>query len=95
MPKQSVSFGGLKFDSKTDALAFLREMLNRYRPGDEVSLVDSEVLKSALLRHPNASEKMGSGVAGFKIRSADYGTQCFWVMRTDGSTERFSYKSCV
>lgn len=95
MPKQAVQIAGVNFASKKEALAFLKEMLNRYQPGDDVVEEDATFLKSALLRHADAAEKIGSGVAGFKVRSADYGTQCFWVMRTDGSTERFSYLSCV
>lgn len=44
---------------------------------------------------PDAATKIGSGVRGFEVRSADYGTQCFWILRVDGSDERFSYKSCI
>ncbi|WJI78038.1 MULTISPECIES: DCL family protein [unclassified Mesorhizobium] len=70
-------------------------MLNRYRPGDAVSAADVAFLAEALKRHPEARTKIGSGIRSFDVRSADYGTKCFWVLRTDGSEERFSYKSCV
>lgn len=73
----------------------LRVMLWRYVPGDRVSVEDTAFLKAALPRHPEASEKIGVGVDHFKVRSDEYGKQCFWVVRTDGTTDRFSYKSLV
>lgn len=92
---QPVEIAGHHFERKTDALAFMKVMLNRYRPGDAVGAADGEFLEEALKRHPEASMKIGPGVRSFEVRSADYGTQCFWILRTDGSEERFSYKSCV
>lgn len=94
-PAKSVQFGDLRFEKKGDALAFLWAMLAKYKPGDQVAAADAEILKHALLRHPDATEKIGTGISSFEVRSADYGTQCFWVCRTDGSKERFSIKSCV
>jgi hypothetical protein len=92
---QSVDIAGHQFPRKTDALAFLKVMLNRYRPGDTVSDADKVFLLEALKRHPEAAAKIGAGVKGFEVRSAEYGTQCFWILRVDGSDERFSYKSCI
>lgn len=92
---QSVEIAGHQFPRKTDALAFLKVMLNRYRPGDTVGAEDKAFLLEALRRHPDAASKIGCGVKSFEIRSADYGTQCFWILRVDGTDERFSYKSCI
>lgn len=92
---QSIEIAGHLFPRKTDALIFLKIILNRYRPGEAVSADDSNFLFEALKRHPEAAAKIGPGVEGFVVRSADYGTQCFHVLRVDGSEERFSYKSCV
>lgn len=90
-----VEIGRHQFRRKSDALGFLKTMLNRYCPGGQVGEEDAEFLEMALSRHPNASVKIGIGVERFEVRSADYGTQCFWVIRLDGSEERFSYKKCV
>ncbi|ABC21614.1 DCL family protein [Rhodospirillum rubrum] len=92
---QPIEIAGHEFARKADALAFMKVMLNRYRPGDIVSTVDGAFLVEALKRHPDATSKIGPGVRNFEVRSADYGTQCFWILRTDGSEERFSYKKCV
>lgn len=70
-------------------------MLHKYDVGDKVSVEDTVVLTSALALHPEAAQKIGSGIAGFSVRSADFGSKCFWVNRTDGTTEKFSYRSCI
>lgn len=95
MAKKPVRLGPKHFSSKLEAKGFLRDMLKRYKPGEDVSEADSEILRAALLNHPEAQQKIGAGVTGFRVRSAEFRSQCFWVMRTDGSTEKFSYKSCV
>lgn len=92
---QSIEIAGQKFEKKGDALAYMKAMLNRYRPGARVSDADAAFLAEALKRHPEAHAKIGAGIHGFEVRTADYGTQCFWILRTDGTDERFSYKSCV
>ena len=91
----SVSIGGIDFPRKGDALEYLRLMLWRYSPGDRVSEDDTAFLKAALPRHPEADEKIGAGIDYFLVRSDEYGKQCFWVVRTDNTTDRFSYKSLV
>lgn len=90
-----VTIGGTDFPRKGDALEHLRLMLWRYSPGDRVSDEDAEFLKAALPRHPEAAEKIGAGIDYFKVRSDEYGKQCFWVVRTDETTDRFSYKALV
>lgn len=93
--RQPVTFGTLHFPDKKSALAHLKSLLGSYRPGDRVSDADEVVLREALQNHADAASKVGPGVDHFMVRSADFGTQCFWVVRTDGTTERFSYKRCV
>lgn len=95
MAKIPMQIGGIDFAKKGDAMLFFREMLNRYRPGEMVSDTDARLLSALLARHPEAKDKAGAGVTGFKVRSADWGTQCFWVMRSDGSSEKFSFYACL
>lgn len=92
---QPIEISGIYFSKKGEALDYLKEMLNKYLLEERVSEEDTAFLSAALLKHPDAKEKIGSGVSHFFVRSADYGTKCFWVERRDGSQERFSYKSCV
>lgn len=90
-----ITIGGLDFPRKKDAEAHLKSMLGRYNVGDKVSLVDERFLRSAIRRHPEARKKIGCGISSFSVRSADFGTKCFWVNREDGATEKFSYYSCI
>jgi hypothetical protein len=93
--KKPVTLGTLEFKKKGDAIAYLRAILHKYDPGDKVNTKDAEVLRAALTLHPEASTKVGCGIESFSVRTADYGTKCFWVNRTDGSSDKFSYKSCI
>ncbi len=95
MPAKSISFGDLHFSKRGDAIAFLNAVLQRYDIGDKVNSEDSKVLMDALAHHPEAKDKIGCGVVSFSVRSADFGTKCFWVNRVDGTTEKFSHRACV
>jgi Protein of unknown function (DUF3223) len=95
MAAKPITLGSLRFGKKGDAAAHLKAMLHKYDVGDKVSAGDAEVLRAALALHPDAKTKIGIGIAHFSVRSADFGTKCFWVNRTDGSTEKFSYKACI
>jgi len=95
MPAKPISLGAVHFERKGDAANHLKAMLKKYDIGDKVNQSDEEILRAALARHPDAGAKIGSGVANFSVRSADFGSKCFWVNRTDGSTEKFSWKACI
>ncbi|QIE30402.1 DCL family protein [Caballeronia sp. SBC2] len=95
MPAKPISLGSLHFEKRGDAVKFLKEMLYRYDVGDRVSSTDSVFLRAALENHPNAAAKIGCGISDFSVRTADYGTKCFWVNRTDGTTEKFSITESI
>lgn len=95
MPAKPITLGPLRFAKRGDAKEYLVEMLHRYDLGDRVNANDSIVLKAALALHPDAETKIGCGISHFSVRTADYGTKCFWLNRTDGTTEKFSIKACV
>ena len=50
------------FAKKGDAVAYFREMLNRYRPGDLVSEPDTLDLKALLKHHTEHRAKVGVGI---------------------------------
>ncbi len=95
MPAKPISLGPMHFAKKGDAEAYLKAMLDKYDLGDRVSSDDAVVLKAALEQHPEAAEKIGTGITHFSVRTADFGSRCFWANRTDGTTVKFSYKSCI
>lgn len=84
-----------EFGTKGEARSYFGAMLKRYKPGDRVSDKDAKDLVLLLARHPHAAEKIGPGIDHFEVMSADYNTQCFWVVRTDETIERFSYPACL
>ena len=83
------------FANRKDATAFFRRMLNRYRPKQRVSDADAADSAALLTRHPEYEEKVGVGIDHFEVMSAEFGTQCFRIVRTDGTGEDFSYPSCI
>lgn len=95
MPAKPITLGTMHFDKRGDAVAYLKSMLHRYDVGDRVNVQDAVILKAALEHHPNASAKIGSGINYFSVRTADFGTKCFWVDRTDGTTEKFSITGSI
>jgi hypothetical protein len=83
------------FASKGDASDFFSEMLHKYKPGDRVNDADAADLASVLDRHVSRTEKVGIGIDHFEVQSADFGSQCFLVVRKNGTWARFSYKACI
>ncbi|WP_417587222.1 DCL family protein [Pararhodobacter oceanensis] len=94
MPAKPVKIGTLSFSKKGDANEFFRKMLYKYELGDKVTDGDAEILTHLVQMHSEATEKIGAGIESFSVRTADYGTRCFWVNRIDGTTERFSFRAC-
>lgn len=95
MPAKPISLAHIHFAKRGDAIIYLTDMLHRYDLGDRVSAEDSVILRAALENHQNATDKIGCGVSHFSVRSADFGTRCFWVNRTDGTTEKFSISASI
>jgi Protein of unknown function (DUF3223) len=84
------------FTSQQQAMEFFRLMLNRYRVGDRVTSADARDLAALLKRHNEYSEKLGAGVDYFTVMVAPgFNTNCFEIVRTDGSRVDFSYQRCV
>lgn len=94
MPK-AIEVGPLTFPSKKAALDHYRAILNDHRHGGMIAEPHAAQLHWLLDRHPEAAEKRGAGVAGFRVGKAMGGTDCFWVIRVDGTTTDFSFPTCV
>jgi hypothetical protein len=90
-----VQLDTIEFKNQSLALDFFRAMLNRYIPGERVKDHDAVHLAGLFRRHPDYSSKIGSGIDHFGVMPGDYGSQCFCIIRNDGSQEDFSYIRCV
>ena len=95
MPAKPITLASKYFERRGDAKAYLKQILNKYDVGDRVSAEDEPILRDALAHHPEAVTKIGCGISSFSVRSADFGSRCFWVNRTDGTTEKFSISVCI
>lgn len=61
-----------------------------------VSKENSEFLMEKVFpNHFDWDEKKGVGVDHIKVRQAQYGTKCFYIVRTDGTETDISYMSCI
>ena len=93
--KKPVTLETMHFQTQSAALVFLKSMLNEYIPGEVVSYAHSIDLSAAFRRHPDYESKKGCGIDHFEVMPGDYGSQCFCVVRSDGTKEGFSYKRCI
>jgi hypothetical protein len=83
------------FRNQLEATAFFKEMLNRYKPDQRVAEEDGLHLAALIERHHEYEEKVKCGVAHFTVVMTEHGTQCFNLVRTDGSGTEFSYRHCI
>lgn len=102
-----VDIGNEHFPTKTKAADRCQDILRSYpgqagsgagQPQDVTDPVHVTFLRALVERHPDASEKIGSGVAGFKVQVNPEGkgnTRCFYVIHPDGGSTQFSTKSCL
>jgi hypothetical protein len=91
----TVELGTRSFGTQREAAVFFKDMLNRYKPGDRVSDEDFLDLASLLERHTEYAAKVGSGVSYFQVVMTEHGTQCFRIVRIDGTGTDFSYRHCI
>ena len=91
MTYKTVNLPSITFKSKSAAIEYFKEMLNRYNDGDELSSNDDEILFELLQCHPEMEGKIGVGVNRFyRDNSPIHPTSCFHIERIDGTTTDFS-----
>ena len=87
----SLIIGENKFSSKKNALEFYRSILNAYDKNEKLNSCDFDNVYALLETHPRKNEKIGCGIEYFHVGLAKYNTKCFELVRTDGTTEFFSF----
>ena len=90
-----VELGTRSFPNQKLANDHFSVMLRSYKPGDRVNDEDKLDLAALLERHPEYKQKIGVGVDHFEVMKTEHGTNCFRVVRLDGSGTDFSIGSCV
>ena len=105
--KPVVLSNGRNWSKKGDAKDHFKKMLHRYGPGDRVTTqADHDDLLALVTDYDGvdpvwAGAKTGSGVAHF-VKDFDddpararFESQCFFVIRTDGSRAHFSTNKAI
>ena len=92
------------FPTQKAALDYFKRVLYAYELGEVVADPTHDALLRELSdRHPDATEKIGSGIAQFFINETSAGDYKFvsadargiWIRRTDGSVVDWSYQTAI
>ena len=92
---KSLTIGGQTFATKAAAKQFIKDLLRGSTLREPVAEPDHLFLLAPLSRHPDAAEKIGSGVHHFTVEPAMGGTRCFYLTRADGTRTDFSTAKCL
>lgn len=97
MSKKILRIGSQIFGSKSEAKRYIRSILLRYGDGELVSGDDEKFLLDLIRQHPEAEQKIGTGVQAFTVQLEPVWrkTRHFVLIRLDGSSTDFSFLSCL
>ncbi|CAA0820535.1 DNA-directed RNA polymerase IV subunit 1 [Striga hermonthica] len=74
----------------------LKRMLKEYPMNSTLREQDKSTAMKALHFHPRYPSKVGSGILDIKVGlHPDHKQTCFFLVRTDGTEEDFSYNKCI
>lgn len=96
--KRSISLGGVEYKSKSDVVDECKRIRGEFTSLDARFITHAEdvaFLHDLVAMHPEASEKIGSGIAGFRVASDGRLGVCFWIDRSDGTSTDFSFVRCL
>lgn len=93
--RKPVDLATRSFDNQGIATEYFKEMLGRYKPGNQVNDIDALDLAALLERHDEYPIKVGVGIDHFEVMMTEHGTPCFRIIRKDGSGTDFSYRHCI
>lgn len=93
-----VTIEGMVFPTNGTFNLYVQKLLNDLPQGSVIEEPHHAFLCQLVKRHPEAADKIGSGISHFKVlTNANYGgkNRCFYLFRTDGTHTDFSYRKCV
>lgn len=89
--RKTIKIGEREFATKKAALNYFKTILNLYEFEETLKNDDLIDVLALLETHPKVKEKIGVGIEKIRIAKLKYNTKSFELVRTDGSTEYFSY----
>jgi hypothetical protein len=88
--------GPFEYKSKKALLDALKSYLQTAPAGVITNRYAIKKLHLLIAMHPDAERKIGVGVDHFKIKRNALGAgNGFWLVRSDGSKDSFSYERCI
>jgi hypothetical protein len=93
-----VTIDGMVFPTSGVFKIYVQKLLNDLPQGVVIEEPYHAFLCQLVKRHPEAADKIGSGIKHFKVlTNTNYGgkNRCFYLFRTDGTHTDFSYQKCV
>ena len=96
MPKTYI-IAEKKFATKTATIKFIKLILYKYKLNEKLVGEDFDFVFELLKRRADHKEKIGPGVKELIVRRHEkwVNTRCFYVVRTDDSSEAFGYRDCL
>ncbi len=95
MSAQPVCIGTRVYATKSAALDAIRCIRNEVYARTYTLPWEDSYLRDLIELHPDAEEKIGSGIDYFEARQNIGGTIGFWIVRVDGSETDFSFIRCL
>jgi hypothetical protein len=93
--RKPIEIGKLIFKTKKEALAHFKQILNSYDFGEKLDSKDMADICELLKIHEKSKEKIGDGIKDVEIAEVRYNTKCFNLIRTDSTSDIFSYTKCI
>lgn len=91
-----IKIGEFEFKTKSTAENFIKNIKAKYKPNSYLDKTDFDFIFELIKLHPNANEKIGSGISSIQIRLNKMGNAtAFYIIRSDKSETDFSYKKCL
>ncbi|KAJ6835435.1 DNA ligase 1-like [Iris pallida] len=93
----SEKLGSKSFGSGEEMFNYFFKFLHFWPPNVIVNKYEHMVLFDLLKKgHAEASKKIGVGIQAFQVRfHPTFKSRCFFIVRTDGTSEDFSFRKCV
>ena len=93
--RKQIQIGELNFKTKKEAITFYKQILNSYEFGESINPKDFDEVYELLKNHHKSKEKIGSGISEIRVENVAYNTKGFLLVRTDLTTDFFSYRRCI
>ncbi|KAL2652361.1 hypothetical protein R1flu_020489 [Riccia fluitans] len=92
-----VKLGPKLFHSGIEMFTYFYDLLHGWVSNVDFNKYEHMVLTDLVTKgHRDAESKIGSGIKSFQSRfHSGWHSRCYFLVRTDGSSEDFSYRKCV